>query len=1005
MKRPSPWIQVLIAASTLMIIAAAFFLSAKTQRALKDMAVEEFNRQQLILARSAVNSIEIYFKALIGEISTLADLPEVQLMTSEGKEFLSQAYWGFPRRTSIRVLDQNGVLRFIYPRTGWRKELVGKNYSDKEYIRRAMETGRITLSSLVYNEKGEARIRIAVPIYPHETTDELTENVQKGTPLETFNEGVLVGSLDPAVIARNFISPIVSGKTGYAWLLDSDGVFISHQVNEFVGKNAFSIRRTRNPLFAYDAIAEIQHSMMSGAEGKGRYVSGWHRDREGELEKLVAYSPAEILDKVWSVAVCAPVSEVEEIVNRAQRAERHLLTLVVCVLLLCGSFFLTTSYRRGRFLELEVSRQTKNLKETQERYRLTFENMGNAFAVFEVHGDGADFIFKDYNKAAEKIDHMDREKVIGKSVLKVFPRVSDYGLLDVYKRVWATGKPEQFSAKEYLDGHISGWREYFVYKLPSGEIVSVYKDETDREKAKMALEANEKRMRAMVNASPAGICLFVDRKAVQLNRAMYRMIGYEEGELLGEHVQILYPDREEYERVGRELYVAADASGIGIIETRLVRKDGSFLDCYVQACAVDLSDPSQGHMVVVLDISEKKNHDRQKKELEDRLRQAEKMESIGALAGGIAHDFNNILFPIMGYTEVLLKDAPEGGNLHELLERILKAADRAKDLVRQILTFSRQGDEELQPIRLQPSIKEALKLIRASIPTTIEIRQFIANGNAVAMANPTRIHQIVMNLCTNAYHAMEQEGGELTVSLREAELTNGDCDLLNLNPGLYLELAISDTGKGMKPEVLKRIFEPYYTTKAIGKGTGMGLSVVYGIVKEFGGEIRVNSKPGEGTRFRVYLPAIHAVENLSGESGREGFFGGTERILLVDDDKDTVFVQKEMLKQLGYSVTHHTNSLAALAAFRRDPNLFDMVITDLTMPNLTGDKLSRELSHIRPEVPIVLCTGSNESMSEERAVRLGITGFFEKPIKINELAHMVRRTLENAVNRGGGVCS
>ena len=868
MRRPSPWLHTLIAAGTLMVIAAAFVLSASSQRELKKMAVAEFNRQQLILARSAVNSIEIYFNAMIGELSALTDRPEIHRMSPESLELLKHAYWGFPQRTSIRLLDHQGVMSFIYPCTGWRKKLIGKPYGGNEYFRKAMETGRITLSPLIYNERGEARIRIAVPIFPPERTDTADERDPNGPATRpTDPPVVLVGSLDPEIIADNLISPIRSGETGYAWVLDSEGVFLHHYLNEFVGRNAFQIRRTRNPFFSYEAIDEIQHRMMAGAEGKGRYISGWHRDQAGQVEKLVAYAPVQILDKTWSVAVCAPLSEVEEIANRAQRSERHSLILVTLVLTLCGAFFFVTSYRWSRSLELEVEKQTKDL------------------------------------------------------------------------------------------------------------------------------EANEKRMRAIVNASPVGIGLFINRKASWLNKAMHDMIGYEKGAFLGKDVKALYPDPEEYERVGRELYADINKSGTNSMETRMVRKNGTFLDCYLQACAVDPSDPSQGYIVVVMDISEQKNNAQQKKTLENRLRQAEKMESLGSLAGGIAHDFNNILFPIVGYTEVLLQEAPEGGDAQNLLERILKATDRATDLVKQILTFSRRGETGLKPIRMQPVVKEALKLIRASIPTTIEIHQHMENDGGIIMGDPTRIHQIVMNLCTNAYHAMEDKGGKIDVTLTEIEFKDDAHGLMGMKPGAYSALTVSDTGMGMPPEILKRIFEPYFTTKEMGKGTGMGLSVVYGIVKEFGGDIRVDSEPGKGSAFHVYIPAIHARDKGTEPSRRDDFSGGNERILLVDDDKDAVFVQKEMLQQLGYTVTHRTDSLAALALLQACPNDFGLVITDLTMPHMTGDKLTQELANIRPCIPIILCTGSNENMSEEKARRLGIKGFFRKPIKMGTLAKIVRQAL------------
>ncbi len=992
-RRPSAWLRILIGAATSAVIALIVLSSIRNQREIKKMAVEEFNQQQLILARSAAKGVEIYLKSIITELSALSDASKIAPISSERARWFEQAYLGFPQRSSIRLLDNSGVLRYIYPCTGWRKELIGKDYSREPYFQEAKETGHIALSPVLYNERGEPRIRIAAPFFSADGVDAITN---RNKHPEFMN--VLVASLDPVTLSDDLISPVKSGKTGYAWVLDSKGVFLSHYISDFVGRDAFGIRRTRNPLLSYEAIEEIQRRMMMGTEGKGRYVSGWHRAQDGEIEKLVAYAPIHLPGKTWSVAVCAPMSEVSEILNRSQHSQWYLLAVVIAVLLLAGAFFFVTDFRWSHALEREVGRRTRDLQESQERYRLTLENMRNGIAVYEAIDGGRDFVCRDLNRAAMEMEHVDLQGVIGRSIREIFPGAVEFGIFDALRRVWATGKPEHLPAKEYRDERIHGWRENFIYKLPSGEIVAVYTDETERKKAGIELQANEKKLRAILNASPVGINLVINRRIVWLNRAMPSMMGYDEkAALLGKSVEAFYLNPEEYQRVGLALYENGDAAGIGSVETRWVRKDGTLLDCYLQTCVVDPSDLSQGHIVVVMDISEQKRYVRQKKELEERLRQVEKMESIGTLAGGIAHDFNNILFPIIGFTELLLLDAAMGSNLRDKLERILDAAERARDLVKQILTFCRQENTGLEPIRIQPVLKEALNLLRASIPATIEIRQTISNECGMVMGNSTRIHQIIMNLCTNAYHAMEEKGGIIQVSLSELFLSDETRGLMEMKPARCVELKVSDTGCGMAPELLKKIFEPYFTTKDVGRGNGMGLSVVYGIVKEFGGEIRVESEIGKGSAFRIYLPVIQDAGDLeSRNSSRDVLPAGMERILLVDDDEDAISVQKEMLEQLGYAVTENTNSLEALERFRSEPNDFDLVITDLTMPHMTGYALSRELLRIRRDIPVILCTGSHEEVSEEQAELLGIKGFFRKPVRMRRLAGIIRRAVEHS---------
>ena len=387
------------------------------------------------------------------------------------------------------------------------------------------------------------------------------------------------------------------------------------------------------------------------------------------------------------------------------------------------------------------------------------------------------------------------------------------------------------------------------------------------------------------------------------------------------------------------------------------------------------------------------------KKMEARVQQAQKMEAIGALAGGIAHDFNNLLFPILGLSEMLLEDLPAASAEHDLTEEIYKAGRRASGLVKQILAFSRQTEQEKTPLRIQTILKEILKLTRATIPSSIEIARDIQPDCGLVMADPTQVHQVAMNLITNAYHATEG-GGRITVGLKEIHLQGDDGSESPIEPGKYALLTVSDTGCGIAPDIVEHIFEPYFTTKTQDKGTGLGLAVVYGIVTDHHGEIRVSSEEGQGTTFRVYLPLITKPCETPSKPPVMGDATGDERILIVDDEEAIARLETQMLERLGYRITSRESSVEALETFKADPGGFDLVITDMTMPHMTGDRLARALIGVRPDLPVILSTGFSETMNRDKAGALGIKGFLMKPVVKSELAKMVRDVLDGAKASG-----
>jgi len=389
------------------------------------------------------------------------------------------------------------------------------------------------------------------------------------------------------------------------------------------------------------------------------------------------------------------------------------------------------------------------------------------------------------------------------------------------------------------------------------------------------------------------------------------------------------------------------------------------------------------------DITERKN-------LESQLRQSQKMEAIGTLAGGVAHEFNNILGIIVGNSDLALIDLPEGNPARSYLDEIQSASFRARDIVKHILSFARKAPFQAKPIEIAPVVKEVVKLMRATIPMNIEIEQNISCESEIVSADPTEIHQVVMNLVTNAAHALRTSDGILTVGLEPVTL---DKDAIlsyeGIRPGNFVRLIVKDTGHGIAPELIGRIFEPFFTTKEVGEGTGMGLAVVYGIVKKYEGAIKVTSEPGKGSAFEVLLPQAEKTMVLKADRVEE-LPTGTERILFVDDEVSIVNLAKLMLERQGYKVNAASNSLEVLERFKADPGAFDLVISDMAMPHMTGDLLAQELIKIRPDIPIILCTGHSDRMDGNRAKAIGVKAFVFKPLVMKDMAKTVRKVLDGA---------
>ncbi|MGD0230334.1 MAG: PAS domain S-box protein [Syntrophorhabdales bacterium] len=631
----------------------------------------------------------------------------------------------------------------------------------------------------------------------------------------------------------------------------------------------------------------------------------------------------------------------------------------------------------------------ETLQESQAKYLDLYENANDIIFTLDLRGH-----FTSANRTTYRELGFEPESVMGKSFLRIFTPESARSASLLIEKALAN-RPRVLEEQPWEFEAVAGNGSVINLEVRArficeGEAIvgiqCIARNITERKQVEMELV---RLATAIEQAAESVIILDKSGKIQYANKAFFRISGYDREEVRGRTTAFLKSNKKDDETFYRGMLGTVSMKSVwtGRISNR--KKDGSTYEAETTITPVrDKSGKVVNYVALERDVTEEVRLERQ-------LRQMQKMEAIGTLAGGIAHDFNNILSAIIGFSEMSLEDIPEDHPAKNYAAQILKAATRGRDLVRQIMVFSRKNEEERKHFKLGLIIREALKLLRASLPSTIEIRERIEAESGVIFASPTQIHQVLMNLCTNAGHAMRIKGGVLEVGLSEIEvdLENG-APCLGMEQGPYLKMSISDTGEGMTPEVLDRIFEPFFTTKSPSEGTGMGLAVVHGIVKGHGGAITAKSTPGRGSVFDVYFSRegtayADEVETAS-DSG-----SGTGRILLIDDEDAIIEMGTSVLRRLGYEVHSARDGLEALKIFSRGPGRFDLVITDQTMPHMTGTELAKELMALRPDIPIILCTGYSEIINREIVKDLGIREFIMKPVSRSELAESISRVLEN----------
>ncbi|MFP3981916.1 MAG: PAS domain S-box protein [Desulfobacterales bacterium] len=649
--------------------------------------------------------------------------------------------------------------------------------------------------------------------------------------------------------------------------------------------------------------------------------------------------------------------------------------------------------QEAEFREKEAESARLALKNSEEKYRLIFENAPLGVLHFDQNG-----AITACNDRFVELIGSSRDKLIGLNMLGLpdqnvvaAVRAALAGQYGFYEGLYESATADKKTPARVL---------FAPFVDSSGKIlggVGIVEDITERKEAEEALRQSEEKYRLVVENVREAIFVAQDGMLRFANSAALNLTGYSLGELTSRpFTDFLHPD-------DRQMVLERHYNRIQGFETvpdsdfRIIHRSGEVKWAALRGVYVEW-EGRPATLNLVVDITEEKKAQQQRRELEDRLRQAQKIEALGTLTGGVAHDFNNILSIILGYTELVqteMADLPEDHPASKGLRQISAAGIRARDVVRQLLTFSRTGEEEKSAQNLGLIIKEGMRMMRSTIPAFIDIDEQIQTSLPMVMANPTQIHQLIINLCKNAADAMAENGGTLTVALASVTLEKQSPAFgFDLAPGDYVKLTVGDTGHGISAESLERIFDPYYTTKEVDKGTGLGLSVVLGIVRDLGGGIWVESQNGRGTRFELFFPALTEPAETPVHQPREKMPGGTERILFIDDEASVVQLNEIRLQRLGYRVECQADPEKALERFAADPDAFDLVITDMTMPKMTGDMLAREILKIRPDMKIILCTGYSEKISAETAAQAGIARYLEKPVEAAELAEAVRAVLD-----------
>ncbi|HRS51246.1 MAG TPA: PAS domain S-box protein [Candidatus Marinimicrobia bacterium] len=644
----------------------------------------------------------------------------------------------------------------------------------------------------------------------------------------------------------------------------------------------------------------------------------------------------------------------------------------------------------------ERKKAETDLRLSEEKFKSLFEYNSSGVAVYEAVDNGNDFIIRDLNKAGEKIDKVKRSDVIGKSILEVFPGVKDFGLFEVLQQVWRTGKSENFPVKLYKDNRISGWRDNYVFKLPSGEIVAVYNDLTKQKQDEEEKRKSEENFRLVWENSVDGMRLTDENgTVVMVNQSYCKMVGLPRENLEGQPFTLIYAPETQAENMEHYLQRFSGKINQSYFEREVLLHNGRKVWFSLSDSYFEIAPGKRLLLTIIRDITEEKMRQIEKEELQNQIVQLQKMEAVGNLAGGVAHDFNNLLTIIQGYTQMLMAQKDKTEPDYQGLKHVLDACNKAANLTRQLLLFSRKQPMEFKPVNINNTINNLLKMIKRLIGENIKIVTNLKEPIQNIEADESNIEQVIINLVVNARDAMPN-GGTLTISTENVSLSAKECQRIkDSHPGRFVRISVADTGDGIPSDIIEKIFEPFFTTKEAGKGTGLGLSVVYGIIKKHNGWINVQSEVGQGAVFDIYLPVtemtIEDKAHLSAESQMKR--GNGEKILIIEDSSEVLKFIAEILRQNGYTPIMADNAVEAIEQFQNENEQIDLILADVVLPDRNGVSVSEEILTHKEGIPVILYSGYAEESIMQLIRRNPKFIFIQKPFKIKELLDLIYKKL------------
>ena len=960
---------------------------------------EDIRRSSFSTMQAIANRQEVITESTRQLLITLSKVPEVQRMDAPACDALFKHLLPEnPIYTNIFLLNEKGILlSSVLPS----KHM---DFSDRKYFKDALSTRGFSTGEYLV-----ARI--------------------SGTPVFTFSypvidrQGQFKGVLSVAMNLQRYDHVLAEAR-----LPDKTSVVLAD--HKFIriyfypeGKRFVGHPLLSDHINLASVVADEGGVSETGVDGVRRFYTFKKLRLSKELSPylylLVGIPEEESLTAIWSVTrknlyllgivfvfaflsawylgsylIANPMNKLVAVTNRFRRGARNIRTGLP-----------HTDNELGRLAKAfdEMAADLKNQENDQERMEEALRQSEMQFRSLADSAPDAIFVqsagrFVYVNAAMLRlVGASDAGQLLGKDFTE---RMAPEYLERIRERIRfqrETGEPAPLMEQEYLrlDGlrvPVETTAVAIKFEGKAANLVFI-RDITERRQAAQDLRESEERFRLAVESAPDAIyARTADWRFAYLNPAAVRLFGAESAEqLIGTPVKDRI-DPSELDMVMKRVNLLNEGKDVPLIEQNFVRVDGSLVPVEVSAVSFQVKG-ANGALVFIRDIAKRKRAEALLRDSEAGLRQMQKLEAIGTLAGGIAHDFNNILGIVLGYTEMAMQDTEELPDVQSNLEQVHTAGIRAQDLVKQILTFSRQSEQEKKIISISPLIKEAVKMLRATIPTSIKIGYEIPKTSAI-LAAPSQVHQIIMNLVTNASHALqERTDGEIFITIEDQEIDDTVASMHpDLEPGSYAVLKVRDNGTGIPMEIIDKIFDPFFTTKEPGKGTGMGLAVVHGIVKSHGGAIIAQSRAGKGTTFTVYFPALEKNIALP-EPKPEVAVTGSGHILFVDDEEALVAIGTRMLERLGYSVDGRTSSREALEAFRADSGKYDLVITDYTMPGMHGLALGEALMHIRPDIPVILCTGFGDLLTSEKATAVGIRELIMKPVVRSKLAGVVSKLL------------